>query len=133
MTWLRNLIPNTAKLQLYKAAVLPYLTYCGKAWHFCRGSDARKVERVQEKGLRAVFCDGNANYKQLLGRANLLTLMNRRLQDIAIIMYKVKFKLAPSYIQDLFATNHTAYNLRVIYHPCLLNRWLRAYVEIVNV
>ena len=41
------------------------------------------------------------------------TLMNRRLQDIAIIMYKVKFKLAPSYILDLFSTNHTAYNLRV--------------------
>jgi len=34
-------------------------------------------------------------------------------QDIAIIVYKVKFKLAPSYIQDLFSTNHTAYYLRV--------------------
>lgn len=84
------LIPTTAKLQLYKAAVLPYLTYCSIAWQFCRGSDARKVERVQERGLRAVFCDWNANYKQLLEQANLPTLMNRRLHDIAIIMYKVK-------------------------------------------
>ena len=39
--------------------------------------------------------------------------MNRKLQDIATIMYKVKFKLAPSYIQDLFSTNHIVYNLRV--------------------
>ena len=113
MKRLRNLIPTTAKLQLYKAAVLPYLTYCSTAWHFCSGSDARKVERVQERGLRAVFCDWNANYKQLLQRANLPTLMNRRLHDIAIIMYKVKFKLPPSYIQDLVSTNHIAYNLRV--------------------
>ena len=95
MTRLRNLIPTTAKLQLYKAAVLPYLTYCSIAWHFCRGSDARRVERVQERGLRAVFCDWNANYKQLLELANLPTLMNCRLHDIAIIMYKVKFKLQP--------------------------------------
>ena len=65
MTRLRNLIPTTAKLQLYKAAVLPYLTYCSTAWHFCSGLNARKVERVQERGLRAVFCDWNANYKQL--------------------------------------------------------------------
>ena len=71
------------------------------------------MERVQERGLRAIFCDWNANYKQLLERANLPTLMNRRLQDIAIIMCKVKFKLAPSYILDLFSTKHTAYNLRV--------------------
>ena len=61
------------------------------------------MERVQERGLRAVFCDWNANYKQLLEQANLPTLMNPRLHDIAIIMYKVKFKLAPSYIQDLFS------------------------------
>ena len=32
---------------------------------------------------------------------------------LVYIMYKVKFKLAPSYIQDLFSTNHIAYNLRV--------------------
>lgn len=113
MIRLRNLIPTTAKLQLYKAAVLPYLTYCSTVWHFCRGSDARKVEHVQERGLRAVFRDWNANYRQLLEWAKLPTLVNRRLQDIATIMYKVKFKLAPSYIQDLFSANHTVYNLRV--------------------
>lgn len=113
MIRLRNLIPTAAKLQLYKAAVLPYLTYCSTAWHFCRGSDATKLEHVQERGLRAVFHDWNANYRQLLEWAKLPTLVNRRLQDIATIMYKVKFKLAPSYIQDLFSANHTVYNLRV--------------------
>ena len=34
MTRLRNLIPTPAKLQLYKAAVLPYLTYCSTACIF---------------------------------------------------------------------------------------------------
>ena len=85
LTRLRNVIPNTGKLQLYKAALLPYLTYCRTVWHFCRGSDARKVERVQERGLRAVFCDWNAAYRKLLEWAGLPTLMNRRLHDIAII------------------------------------------------
>ena len=65
------------------------------------------------KHYHAVFCDWNTNYKQKLEWAKLPTLMNCRLQDIATIMYKVKFKLAPSYIQDLFSTNHIVYNLRV--------------------
>ena len=52
---LKNLIPTHAKLQLYKAAILPHLTYCSTIWHFCRASDKRKVERLQERALRVVF------------------------------------------------------------------------------
>ena len=49
---LRNMIPTKAKLQIYKSAILPHLTYCQTVWHFCCSSDSRKVERVQERGLR---------------------------------------------------------------------------------
>ncbi len=35
-------------------------------WHYCRGSDTRKVERVQERALRTIYCDWNTSYKQLL-------------------------------------------------------------------
>ena len=37
---LRNMIPREAKLQLYKSAILPNLTYCHIVWHFCKASDA---------------------------------------------------------------------------------------------
>ena len=43
---LRNLIPTQTKLQLYKAAVLPYLTYCHLIWHFCLASDSRPLKRI---------------------------------------------------------------------------------------
>ena len=49
---LRNLI---SKLILFKSAILPFLTYCHLVWHFCKASDTRKLERLQERGLRAVF------------------------------------------------------------------------------
>ena len=52
---LRKLIPTHAKLQLYKAAILPHLTYCSTIWHFCRASNKRKVQRLQERALRLVF------------------------------------------------------------------------------
>ena len=49
---LKKLIPTYAKLQLYKAAILPHLTYCSTTiWHFCRASDQRKLERVKEGAL----------------------------------------------------------------------------------
>ena len=52
---LRNLIPTEGKLHLFKAAILPHLPSCHFVWHLHRASDTRTLERVQERGLRAVF------------------------------------------------------------------------------
>lgn len=109
---LRKLIPTEAKLQIYKTAILPHLTYCSLVWHFCKATDKKKLERVNERGLRAVFCDWNLTYDDLLKRANLTTLLNKRLQDIAIFMYKVKHRLLPTNILELFSGTPSCYNLR---------------------
>ena len=109
---LRNIIPQSAKLQIYKTAILPLLTYCHLVWHFCAASDARKLERVQEKALRAVYCSKTATYDTLLEMAKLPTLRSRRLQDVATLMYKVKHHQCPKYISDLFNLNSSGYALR---------------------
>ena len=40
------------------------------------------------------------------------SLYNSRLQDIAILMFKVKFKLLPANVIDLFNASSSSYNLR---------------------
>ena len=109
---LRNLIPRSAKLHIVKFAIIPHLTYCHTVLHFCRASDTRKLERIQERALRAVYCDNVSSYGELLQKASLPTLHTRRLQDIAIMMFEVKNGLAPPYITDLFVVSSTHYNLR---------------------
>ena len=91
---LRNLIPTNAKLMLFKTAILPHLTYCHLVWHFCRASDSRKIERMQERGLRAVFRN-NVSYPELLKRAELPSLQNRGLQDICVLMYSQEQSMSP--------------------------------------
>ena len=112
MMRLRNLIPTETKLQLYKAAILPYLTYCHLVWHLCRSSDARRLERIQKRALRAVFCDKSSTYDTLLSMAGLCSLRNRRLQDICILMYKVMHNLCPNYISSFFKFPNSSYILR---------------------
>ena len=68
LMWLKNLVPTVAKLHLFKAVILPYLTYCHLNWHFYRASDKRKLEHTQERGLHAVFRDSKSTYEQLLRR-----------------------------------------------------------------
>ena len=108
---LRNLIPMKSKLILFKSAILPFIIYCHLVWHFCKASDTRKLERLQERGLRAVFNYNNSSYEQLLEKADLPTLLNSRLQDLCILMYKVKHKLCPAYISNIFKEPNSNYNL----------------------
>jgi len=79
---LKNLI-TTEELQPYKAAILPHLTYCHLAWHLCKASDRRKLECVQQRGLRAVFKGKLSSYEKFLAKAEIPSLYNRRIQDIA--------------------------------------------------
>ena len=70
------MIPREAKLKSYKSAILPNLTY--------EASDARKLERVQERALCALYNNRNATYEELLKKERLSSLENRRLQDILL-------------------------------------------------
>ena len=87
---MKNLVPERTKLHLFKAVILPKLNYCSLVWLFLRASDQRKLERIQEKGLRAVFKDSVSTYENLLKKARLPTLRNRRLQDLMVLMFNVK-------------------------------------------
>ena len=65
----------------------------------------RKIERLQGRALRIIYCDRTSTYEALLDKSRLPTLRNRRLQNIAILMYQVRTNLVLSYITDLFTCN----------------------------
>lgn len=106
----RNLIPIAANLRIFKAFILPQVTCCHIVWHHCRSSDERKIERLQERASWAIYCGRTRTYEALLDKARLPTLSNRRLQDMAMLIYKVRANLVPSYTSDLFNCNRR-YNL----------------------
>ena len=73
---MKNLIPTEVKLQLYKAAILPHLTHCHLTWDFCKASDRRKLEHIQERGLMTVFKDKHSSCEKLLAKADIPLLYN---------------------------------------------------------
>ena len=68
--------------------------------------------KERKRGLRVVYCDWNAPYADLLRRAKLTTLLNKRLQSIATLMYKIKHDLAPQTVQSIFHLLTHSYYLR---------------------
>ena len=67
------------------------------------------MERVQERALRTVYCNTRSSYDELLRKAKLTTLGCRRLQDIAIIMYKAKYNICPPYVKDTIKLDKPRY------------------------
>ena len=63
--------------------------------------------------LLAVYNDRNATYEELLEKGRLSSLENRRLQDILILMYKVKNSLAPDHVCNMFFQKDKYYNLQM--------------------
>ena len=109
---LKNLISTNSKLRIYKTAVLPHLTYCSLVWHFCRASDRNNLEIFNKRGLRIVFRDRVSPYSDLLTHAGMTSLYNMRLQDIAIFMFKIRNRLLPHNMLELFSPSPSNYNLR---------------------
>ena len=75
-------------------------------------SDSRKIEHIQERALRAVYKSQTETYEELLTRAKLPTLYNRRLKDIAILVYKVIYGMAARCVPELFTIKITQQRLR---------------------
>ena len=114
--------PTSAKVHIVN--LLYYLTShtVRLPGSFDRFSDARNLERVKNelrtsttRALRAVYFGNKSTYEELLQRAKLPTLHTWRLQAIAVVMYKVKNGLVPSYIADLFVVTNSQYHLRNSY------------------
>ena len=102
-----NLIPCNTKLTLYKSAILSHLTYWLLVWNFCKSYNSRKIVRVQEGALHAIYISKMETYKELLAHARLPTLNNRHLQHNATLMYKVKNNLVPSCLRTCNTASET--------------------------
>ena len=76
-----------------------------------------KLKSCIKRAHGARICTSNMHshsesYENPLVRAELPSLLNKRLQDIAILLYKVKYGLAPSIVDDLFKPKSNSYSLK---------------------
>ena len=90
-------------LQLHKSNILPLLTYCNIVWHFCKSSDKKKMEGIQERALRAAFKLKSEIYSEL---------NNRSMSTKSVESKRKKTGLGPTCITETFNIAPKRYNLR---------------------
>ena len=109
---LSKLLDTKSKLTIFKSFILSNFNYCATVWHFCGKQDAQKLEKIQERALRFVYCDYQSSYQSLLTRSNCETLHISRLKQIAIEVFKITNNLSPVYLKKYFELQDSRYETR---------------------
>ena len=68
------------------------------------------MSKTKQGFHRIVHNTNSVQYSNLLNRANLPCLQNRCLQDLAALMYKVKYGLVPSNVVEIFSVESSKYH-----------------------
>jgi hypothetical protein len=111
---LSRCLDENSKMMILKTFLLSNFNYCSTIWNFCTEKNTKKIEKLQERGLRHVYYDFTSTYDDMLERAQLKTLKLGRIRAIQCETFKILHKLGPIYNHNLFEYKQTPYNTRGI-------------------
>ena len=86
--------------------------YCPLIWMFHNRTLNNKINKLHESGLRIVYRDENLKFQDLLEKDNTITVHHTNLIKLGTEVYKAKNGHSPLPMQDLFAHQENAYDLR---------------------
>ena len=87
---------------ILKSFIESQFSYCPLVWMFCSRKMNRKINHIHERALRLVYNDYSSTFNELLIKDKSVCIHHKNLQQLAIEMYKVKNKLSPPFMQELF-------------------------------
>ena len=82
---LSKILDHDTKMLVFNSFILSNFNYCPLVWHHCSIGDSRKMEKIQERGLRFVYNDSLSSYSELLIRADKKILYIERLKKTCCI------------------------------------------------
>ena len=76
--------------------------YCPFTWMFHNRTLNNKINKLHERALRLTYKDEKSTFSELLEKDKSVTIHERNIQKLATLMYKVKNKISPPIINEIF-------------------------------
>ena len=100
---LRDIVDYNALIIIYKSIIQPHFDYCSQVWGCLGKVLSDKLQRLQNRAFRIISREGyETRSKDIPNKAGFSDLQTRREQQFAVVMYKIKHKMLPNYLQDIF-------------------------------
>ena len=100
-----KIVPFEKKKLLMNSFIQSQFSYCPLLWMFCSRKLNRKINHIQERGLRMGYQDYTSSFKELLEKDGSICIHHRNVQLVAVEMFKVKNGLCPEILNGLFDLN----------------------------
>ena len=97
---------------LFNSYFSPQFDYCPLIWINHNKSMNKKITNLHERALRLIYCDHSSNFQELLQKVNSVTMYQKNMQALAIMMYKVVNNIAPTMVSELFSFSNVNHSLR---------------------
>ena len=107
-----NYMDQDKKRILFNSYFLSQFNYCPLIWMNHNKSINNRINSLHERALRLIYCDHSSNFQELLQRDNSVTIHQKNIQALAILMYKVTNNIAPTIVSELFSFSNINYNLK---------------------
>jgi len=105
-------LSTNCKMKILQAFIISNFTYCSLVYHLCGARNERKLEKLQERALRAVFGDYLSSYDSLLERAEFCLLHTARCRRVAEHVFRALHSLSPLFPNNYYVIKETKYNFR---------------------
>ena len=106
---LRDIVDYNTLIIIYKSIIQPHFDYCSQVWGCLGKVLSDKLQRLQNRAFRIISREGyETRSKDILNKAGFSDLQTRREQQFAVVMYKIKHKMLPNYLQDIFVNTQQA-------------------------
>ena len=70
------------------------------------------MARTNKRAIRFATNKGHETYENICKQEKQLTIHKRGMQSLAVLMYKVRKDMSPSYLRELFKKQETQYDMR---------------------
>ncbi len=100
---LANYLDVHIKLTILQSFIRSNFTYGCHVWYFCSPTLREKVERIQYRGLRYVYCDYDSSHTALLERSGLQSIDLLIQKTILVEIFKCLHKIGAKYLANLFS------------------------------
>ena len=92
---------------------MSHFSYCPLIWMFHDRTKNFRINKIHERALRIVYKDTESSFDELLAKDNSVSAHQRNLQFLMIEIYKTKYSLNPSFMEDIFVERpNIPYDLR---------------------
>ena len=100
------------KKVVFNSFIKGQLNYCPLHWMFSTRAVNHKINRLHERGLRALPNDETSTFNDMLSKSNNTTIHVKNIQKLMIEFYKYLCGLSAPIMKEVFTKRLLKYNLR---------------------